>query len=544
MVAARPSKRARRQSTPEADAEDGLEGHASASHLVSFLTGYDNHNPSRDSDGEEEDDDEEHERGGHDSDDDDDEEDEEEDMDEATPMKRGKTGLIGTPGSRATPRSTPSKPRKTPTPRKPKAAATPTQARNDGDAGFIRPSKSDAYFLSTSRSAKTSGNSYSALVRPLSQAQYEKYASYARSKGKAKAVVQDLEDGLVDRFEQWSLELEQGFNLMTYGFGSKRKTLNRFATDVLCKKGHCVIVNGHFPQIGIRDVLSQIEDAISIPQDIPVPSSANTPLERAVYRCYAHFLPPEAVPRGKTSTWPVAAVPLYLIIHNIDSPTLRTPRSLGILSLLACSPNIHIIASFDHLHTPLLFSATQTNTPPHQYPPGGWSGTPLASRGFNWIYHNLTTFDDYDVELTYQRLSASSTTLGGITSSSAGGISEEGALQILKSVPPMALRLIKLLLSKQLSALPPEPSSHTAHPLAATAPVFALDNDIMQRLSREKFIAREEERYNALMGEFKDHGLVVEAPVDQEGRTGRWIWVPLGKAAVERVLDTMSEVDV
>ena len=46
------------------------------------------------------------------------------------------------------------------------------------------------------------------------------------------------------------------------------------------------------------------------------------------------------------------------------------------------------------------------------------------------------------------------------------------------------------------------------------------------------------------MGEFKDHGLVVEAGTDGEGRTGRWVWVPLGKAAIERVMETLEEVEV
>jgi len=183
------------------------------------------------------------------------------------------------------------------------------------------------------------------------------------------------------------------------------------------------------------------------------------------------------------------------------------------------------------------------NTPPHAYQAEEWAGTPQATRGFHWIYHNATTYDDYDLELAYQRLSASNT-LAGLASSSTGGISEEGALQILRSVPPMASRLIKLLMEKQIASLSPNPASHVAYPANQTAPAFAIDNDILQTLSREKFIAREEERYNALMGEFKDHGLVVDAVMDSEGKTGRWLWIPLGKAAVERVLETMKEVEV
>ncbi|ORY34195.1 origin recognition complex subunit 2-domain-containing protein, partial [Naematelia encephala] len=520
------------------------DSNASASHLVSFLTGYDSR-PVLDGDAENEEEDENGDGEGHQdaSDDEEDYDDPDEDVD-ATPTKRGKQGLVGSAGpssAKSTPRSTPTKSRKTPTPRKVKPSL-PFDDANGPSSGFVRPSKSDAYLLHASRSSRTSGNSYSSLARPLSQAKYEQYAASARSNGKSRAVVEDCLERLSSRFSQWELELEEGFNILGYGFGSKRHLLNRFVTERLSRIGHCVVINGHFPQLGIRDVLSQIEDTLSIPQDIPVPPSASTPLDRSAYRTYAYFLPSSALP-GRQKPHETSNVPLYLVIHNIDSPSLRTPRSLGILSLLASSPRIHIIASFDHLNTPLLFSAASTNHFPHTYEPGSWTGTPPPGRGFNWIYHNMTTFDDYDLELTYQRLSASNNAIGGLSSTSTGGISEEGALQILRSVPPMALRLLKLLLTKQLAALPPEPSQHVAHPASQTAPVFAIDNDTLQRLARERFIAREEERYNALMGEFRDHGLVVEALEDHESRTGRWVWVPLGKAAVERVLETMDSVE-
>lgn len=534
----RPPRRTGKDSMPRDVDEDLVQGEeTSASHLVSFLTGYDSRHqvdPEHDAQTSDED----RNDGSEDEFEDDlDDDDEPDDSTTTTPTKRAKTGLVGT----ATPRSARSTPsRRKATPRK---AMTPLQLPKEGDPGFIRPSKADMYFFDMLRSSRTSGNSYSALVRPLSQALYERYATKARSLGKSKEIVEDLRQEYKTRYEQWEEELDQGFSLLCYGFGSKRRVLNDLVKERLSKRGHCVVINGHFPGTAIRDVLAQIEDNLGIPQDTPAPAAAITPLERSAFRTYAYFLPDTAISANRKRSWPISPAPMYLIIHNIDAPGLRSPRSLGILSLLASSPRIHLIASFDHLHTPLLFSSTLTDTPPHDYPPGSWEGTPLASRGFNWIYHNVTTYDDYDLELTYQRLSASSS-IGGITSSSVGGISEEGALQILRSVPPMALRLLKLLLTRQLSALPPQPSAHTAYPASVFAPVFAIDNDILQRLSREKFIAREEERYNALMGEFKDHGLVVEAAADSEGRTGRWVWVPLGKAAIERVLETMSEVEV
>lgn len=514
-----------------------------ASDLVSFLIGYDDQPDIEDgssgSDGE----------GSQHADDvyEDDLDDADKEADEAhlTPGGR-KSGLIGTPTkstrgtlSKATPR------KKAGTPRKNPLLDIDALNGQDGDAGFVRASKADAYFLAHSRASKTSGSSYSSLVQPLSQAEYERYAGGARSKGKSRATVAAALEDQAERFEQWELEMEQGFNLIFYGYGSKRRLLNRFVTERLSKMGHCVVVNGHFPGLTMKDVLVQIEEAVGVPLEMPVPVTALTPLDRAAHRIYAHFLPAAAIPPKQALVVKTASVPLCMVLHNIDAPAFRTPRALAVLSLLACSPNIHIIASFDHLHTPLLFPTSLNCTPPHVYNPGTWTGQPATSRGFNWLYHNVTTYDDYDLELSYQRLSAhTSLNLGAGAGSSSGGISEEGALQILRSVPPMALRLLKLLIQRQIASLPPDASQHGAMPANPIAPSCAIDNDLLQTQAREKFIAREEERYNALMGEFRDHGLVTEAMQDEEGRQGRWLWIPLGKAALERVVAEMGAVEV
>ncbi|OCF36182.1 hypothetical protein I316_02054 [Kwoniella heveanensis BCC8398] len=585
------------------------EAEASASHLVSFLTGYaDHHSSGGSSSGDELDRD----RDGFELPSEDDEDDDpdldldQEDIDDredgaggpSTPSKRLKSGLIGTSTSstpRKTPKTTPRKQRtagagsKTPrkTPGKKTAKDRLEELEKNELQGIIRFSRSDRYFVNTSKPSRTSGNSYSALAQPLSQAQYDKYTAHSSA---IRDKIRPADFG-VERYDQWTAELDGGgFGLMFYGFGSKRTTINRFVKERLAPLGNVVVINGHFPQLSIRDVLSNIEDSLSIPQDIPIPPSSNaTPLDRSAHRIYSYFQspPPPSLSsvsprkRGVKAQVPKATPPtshaisdkdLYLVIHNIDSPSLRSPRSLNILSLLSSSPRIKLIATFDHLHTPLLFSPALNNTPPHDYlnvnndhvddglfsssttptPTLKSSSTITApTRGFNWIYHNLTTYAPYDLELSYLRLSASSHLSLSNSNTDGSGISEEGALQILKSVPPMAARLLKLLLVKQLANLPSDPKYHTAYHLSSSSslsnqasPVFAVDNDILMAAAKEKFIAREEERYDALIGEYRDHGLVVEALLDGEGRTGRWVWVPLGKAAIERILETMSEVEV
>ena len=527
----------------EVDSEPEAEAEAEASHLVSFLTGYDTSRPSHDLDAPDLSSDEEHDAIHEDDEEEEEEDDPDDDEDtDATPTKRAKSGLVGTPSSR---KSTPRKktahgtPGSTPRKRKTNTNANANKKLEEMvQQGIIRLSKSDMYFLTHARTSRTSGNSYSALAPPLSSRAYDQYTRSARRQGISRSIVEGLEAEHRQRFQQWHQELEEGFNLLMYGYGSKRATLNDFAR-YLRKVGHVVVVDGHYPQITLREVLGQFEDTLSISSPNGTDDSG-TPIDKLVNRIYAHFVPLDAIPTKKKREWSVSERPLYLIIHNIDSPALRNPRSIAILALLACSPRIHLVASFDHLHTPLLFSQAQTITPPHHYSPGSWTGTIPPERGFNWVYHNITTYGDYDHELTHQRLSTTS----ALTSSSL--ITEEAAAQILLSVPPNALRLLKLLITRQLASLPSETKYHTAHPggAGAVAPVFGVDNDIMAKIAREKFIAREEERYNALIGEYRDHGLVVEAGIDSEGRGGRWLWVPMGKAALERLLQTLVAVEL
>lgn len=46
-------------------------------------------------------------------------------------------------------------------------------------------------------------------------------------------------------------------------------------------------------------------------------------------------------------------VEAYLIVHNIDGPSLQFCREQEILGRLAAVSGLHIIASTDHINTPL-----------------------------------------------------------------------------------------------------------------------------------------------------------------------------------------------
>jgi len=433
-------------------------------------------------------------------------------------------------------------------------------------AGYIKPTAADAYFVAAARPKRKrvteadedkAGGSDS---RTKTRGDRDELLGTPRGKkGKAKERVRptrtEIEASLRAHHQtemgEWQSLFQSGFNLICHGYGSKRSLLNEFADTHLTKQGSVVVAHGLYPGLTIKDVLVEIEETFPQIRQTPVPEQEGLTraIDKLAYRIYTYFLPSSALP--VPAPFKVAERPLYLVLHNIDCPGLRTERSLALLALLASSPRILIITSFDHVHTPILFSTSHTTAPPHTYSQNGWNGQVQPSRGFNWAWLETPTYAAYDVELQYVRQTAAITGKGfaGMDMDDADGdsgeVTEEGVLRILQSVPPMARRLFKLLATRQIAALPADVKSGKAYPFAnaPTAPVFAIDSDILQKLAKDRFIAREEERFISQLAEYKDHGVVVEHILDAENRSGRWLWIPLSKDVLNRVLATMQDVE-
>lgn len=134
-------------------------------------------------------------------------------------------------------------------------------------------------------------------------------------------------------FSKWLFTMNEGFNIMLHGLGSKRNLLQQFHQDVLSDQT-VLVVNGFFPSLTIKDVL----DSISV--DI---------LEMSVVSRNHHEVVDaiEETLNGSPDTH------IFLIVHNIDGAMLRNDRSQLVLSRLAKMDQIHLIASMDHINAPL-----------------------------------------------------------------------------------------------------------------------------------------------------------------------------------------------
>ncbi|PFH46551.1 hypothetical protein AMATHDRAFT_7674 [Amanita thiersii Skay4041] len=410
----------------------------------------------------------------------------------------------------------------------------------------------DAYFTHAAARAQTSSNVFSVLVPPLSP---EEYAEGIQSAQSSTTKLQPIQSSILTNektrsnlFARFLIELNEGFNLLLYGLGSKRQVLDRFAREYCAKAGHVIIANTFRPDFSLKELFLAIE---GLPGLIDPDSTPSTTVENHAKRIYGAF----AKPSQKRH--------LYLIIHNIDAAPLRSPKAKSCLSHLAMNPRIHIVASIDHINAPLLWSSSEcatrkpssngihaTETPNEDMVDASAPLNPnpeSASRGFAWLWHDLTTLEAYDVELAFADRSSISgahsgshhrkgdTLMAGLSSGTA--MTETAALHILASVTQKAKKLFSLMGNKQLESIQ---ESGTASAGTVDLQQYAIGYDVLFNAARDNFIATNDTAFRSLLGEFRDHELIVAAQAGAGG-SGEILWIPMRKERLDNVLQSVQD---
>jgi len=291
-----------------------------------------------------------------------------------------------------------------------------------------------------------------------------------------------------EKFERWNFELEQGFNLMLVGLGSKRTVLNEFAEKTR-SKGNVVVINGFDPSCTMVDLVTAVEDIVRLhgggttedlnaeeDQSSPRKRTRNSPRKKtttsAPQPAYRAARPVSALESRvrklclsiaslpSTSTEPFP--PIYLVVHSLDSPSLRLSKHLSLLALLASQPSIHLIASIDHVRAPFLFptSLTTSRPPPldqNSEDPASSASQLLSTRSFNFLYYNLPTLLPYTHE-TFSLSTLSSLVPPSVypppltsTSSLSSSSQIQSTIHVLASVTERAKRLFNLLGRQQVA---------------------------------------------------------------------------------------------
>ncbi|THH05398.1 hypothetical protein EW145_g4826 [Phellinidium pouzarii] len=383
------------------------------------------------------------------------------------------------------------------------------------------PSTFDAYFTQASRTSRTSSNVFSQLIPPLTPEEYHERINALKNMPELDERMTLLESSHASYFPAFLTELATGFNILFYGFGSKRKLLNKFAKSC-AKKGHVVVANGFFPSFTLKDLLASCEQIVGAP-DVPNTGSGH---EAQCRRILAKYIQK-----------PVARH-LFIVIHNIDSAAFRTERARSCLASLASHPSIHLISSVDHIMAPMLFSTTDNfgRSDLNAYN----IDRKLPSGGFSWVWHDLTTMQPYDFELayadhtSYAGASATGQRGSGHANASAalggGTISEGAARHVLASVTQKAKRLFALLCTRQCATIDAA-AAETGAPVQTSSQI-ATSYELLFAAARDEFIATNDTAMRALLGEFRDHGLVVSTSSPDGGDS---LWIPLPKVALVRL---------
>ena len=383
----------------------------------------------------------------------------------------------------------------------------------------------DAYFTYNKPGrVQTSSSVYSQLVSPPSAEEY------SEAIGSISNGLEPIQPALLNGehcqnlFSRYICELNEGFNILCYGLGSKRRILNQFATTHCSKYGHVIIGNGFQPNFTLKDLLSAVEINIPAIKKLDWPSTTVEKQGRRIYDFFAH----------QTSQ---KSHHLYIVIHNIDAAPLRTAKSKSILALVAHNPRIHIIASIDHLNAPLLWSSSEI----FSRKPDQVNSDTVPSRGFSWLWHDLTTLAAYDFELAFadrSSLSGARRKTDALTAQNSTAMSETAAFHILASVNIKSQKLFALLGNKQLEAMGDGDDSGAAAAASNDFQQFGMAYNLLYSLARDNFLATNESAFRSLQVEFKDHGLFLSTP--SSGVGGEIVWIPLRKERLINVLASLQ----
>ena len=233
-------------------------------------------------------------------------------------------------------------------------------------------------------------------------------------------------------FNQWSFELENGYSVCLYGYGSKRDLAMDFAKYLHReseKPPTVVIVNGYNSALTIRDVLTTLANTITIAKQRKSSATTTaTTLPTQPTALLNHVL--SLLPQSSSSSSPPSPSStqlITLIIHSIDAAALRrTPNSQSILATLAQHPSIHLLATADTPNFPLLWDTS-------------------TSSKFCFVYHDATTFAPFGPEI--DAVNAVNELLGR-RSRRIGG--RDGVAFVLRSLPENARALFRILLVEQI----------------------------------------------------------------------------------------------
>ncbi|XP_054888805.1 origin recognition complex subunit 2 isoform X2 [Poeciliopsis prolifica] len=259
--------------------------------------------------------------------------------------------------------------------------------------------------------------------------------------------IQELHNKHRQHFTKWMLQLQLGFSVLVYGLGSKKTLLEDFRVSHLSQEIH-VVVNGFFPSITLKSILNSLTCEVLEHQ-----GTFSTPSDQI------HFI---------TQTLRDSPdLHIYLLIHNIDGPMLRGEKTQSALGQLAALPNLHLVASIDHINAPLVWDQFKQSQ-------------------FNWLWWECVTFQHYTEETSYEN---------SLLVQQTGALALSSLTHVLRSLTPNARGIFKLLVKFQL-----ENKDNPSY--------SGLSFQEFYQRCREAFLVNSDLTLRTQLTEFRDHKLI------------------------------------
>ncbi|PGH18250.1 hypothetical protein AJ79_00589 [Helicocarpus griseus UAMH5409] len=385
---------------------------------------------------------------------------------------------------------------------RPKGAKNRRSPTPEGDL----PPHERYFFQNRPGPVQTSNNTLAKLSLLTHEDYFEQLSKFADPHREEKEFLLELHER---SFPQWEFELSEGFNICLYGYGSKRRLVNRFAEWLSERHSHSptiVIVNGYVGSTTIRSILATIVDAILGPD---TPSKLGTqPSE--VLELLQSILNTKPPPR-----------PIMVFINSIDASALRRPSHQSILARLASIPLVNVLATADTPNFPVLWDVSHRDQ-------------------FNFVFHDCTTFAPYEVELN---VVDEVNSLLGHQVRRIGG--KDGVAFVLKSLPENTRKLYRLLVTEILTLLGEQHLSDDEEngeggggkrDRVHEGEETAIEWRTLFHKAGEEFISSSEMMFRTQLKEFYDHQMIVSR-TDASGV--EMLGVPLSREEMEGVLEDL-----
>lgn len=281
------------------------------------------------------------------------------------------------------------------------------------------------------------------------------------------------------QYHYWLFQMSHGFNILLYGLGSKNKLMEDFCKKHL-SKSCCLLVNGFSPGLTIKEILTTLSSKL-----LGHSSTFKSHLEHALF--IQKTLESRISDEDNEGE-------VFIVLHNIDGPMLRSDSAQTPLSILAQCPAIHIIASIDHINAPLL-----------------WDERKLSR--FNWIWNDVTTFETYIKETSYEN---------SVHVKQPETIALSSLVSVTRSLTPNARGIFEVITRYQLD----HEDEEASHLGMAYVDCYTK--------CRSNLLVNNNLTFKMYLVEFRDHKLLKS----RHGQAGvEYLYIPIDKGKLRQFLD-------